>query len=115
MPRTLINDLVNKGCGKVVFEKRFFQVTKICADTNGALILENRNRVGYPCGILNGIDEISLLELFDLDFYGLTLRRVDGYQLLMDMSGIRPCVDMMFNNGGIKSGHLKIGPGENIT
>lgn len=106
MPKTLINDLVNKGCGKFVFGTGFIQVAKIHADTNGALLLENMNLVGYPCGILNGINEISLLELVDLNFYGLMTRRVNGSQLLTDKSGIGPCVDMVFNNGGIKSGHI---------
>ena len=40
---------------------------------------------------------------------------MNGSQLLTDRFGIRPCVDMVFDNGGIKSGHFRIGPGENIA
>lgn len=84
MLHTLINDLVNKGCGKLIFGTSFVQVTKIHANMNGALFLEKRNQVGYPCGILNGIDEISLLELVDFSSNGFMSRRVDGSQLLPD-------------------------------
>lgn len=28
---------------------------------------------------------------------------------------VGPCVDMMLNNGGVKSGHLRIQPGKNMA
>ena len=36
VPRTLIDDLVNKWCGEVVFGTSFFQIAKVSANTNGA-------------------------------------------------------------------------------
>ena len=67
MPCTLINDLVNKWCGEVVFGTNFVQVAKVRADTDGALFLEDGNRVGHPSGVFNRINETSLLELINLD------------------------------------------------
>ena len=115
MPRTLVNDLVNERCGEVVFGTSLVQVAKVHADTDGALFLENGNWVGYPSGVFNGVNETSLLKLVDFGFDSITSGRMNGSQLLTDRFGIRPCVDMVFDDGGIESGHFRIGPGENIT
>ena len=115
MPRTIFNDLVNERCGEVVFGTRFVQVAKVRADTDGALFLENGNWVGHPSGVFNGVNETSLLELIDFGFDSVMSGWMNGSQLLTDRIGIRPWVDMVFNNGRIKSGQLTIGPGENIT
>ena len=88
---------------------------KVNADTDGALFLENGNWVGHPSGVFNGIDKTILLELIDFRFDSLSSGRNNGSQLLMDSFGIRPCVDMVFDNGEIESRHFRIGPGENIA
>jgi len=115
MPRTLVNDLVNERCGEVVFGTSFVHVVKVCADTDGSLFLENGNWVGYPSGVFNGVNETNLLELIDFGFDSVTSGRMNGSQLLTDWFGIRPCVDMVFDNGGIESGHFGVGLGENIA
>ena len=115
MPHTLVNDLVNEWCGEVVFGTSLVQVVKVRADMDGALFLENGNWVGDPSGVFNGVNETSLLELIDFGLDSVTSGRMNGSQLLTDRFGIRPCVDMVFNNGGIESGHFRIGPGEDIA
>ena len=79
---------------------------KVCADTDGALFLENENRVGHRSGVFNGIDKTSLLELINFGFDNFSSRRINGYQLLTDRIGIRPCIDMVFNDGRIKFGNF---------
>ena len=106
VPRTFINDLVNKWCGEVVFWTSFFQITKVGANTNGALFFEDGNWVGHPSGVLNGINETSLPELIDFGFDGFTSGGMNGSQILTDRIGIDPCIDMVFDNGGFKSRHL---------
>ena len=106
MPRTLVNDLVNERCGEVVFGTSFVQVAKVRVDTNGALFLENGNGVRHPSGVFNGVNETTLLELIDFGFDSITSGRMNGSQLLMDWFGIRPCIDMVFNNGRIKFGNF---------
>ena len=106
MPRTLIDDLVNEWFREVFFGSSFVQVAKVSADMNGALFFENRNRIGHPSGVFNGIDNTSLLELIDFSFDRFSSGRINGSHLLVDRIGIRPCIDMVFDNGKIKSGHF---------
>ena len=106
VPCTLIYDLVNKWCGEVVFGTSFVQIAKVGTNTNGALLFEDGNWVGHPSGIFNGLNETSLPELVYFSFDGVTSRRMDGSQLLTNWNGIRPCVDVMFDNGRIESGHF---------
>ena len=99
MPYTLINGLVNKWCGEVVFGTSLVQVMKVSENTDGALFFEDGNWVGHPSGVFDGINETSLLELIDFGFDSFTSGRMNGYKILTDWIGIRPCVDMVFDNG----------------
>ena len=99
MPHTFVNDLVDERCGEFFFGKIFVQVMKVSADKDGALFLENRNRVGNPRGVFNGIYKMSLLELIDFSFDNLSSRGIDGSQILTNMIGIEPCIDMVLENG----------------
>ena len=103
MPHTLINDLVNKWCGDVVFWTSFFQIMKVGANTNGALFFKDGNLVRHPSGVFDGENETTLPKLIDFSFDGFTSRGMDGSQLLTDWNGIRPCVDVVFDNGRIES------------
>jgi len=66
------------------------------------LFLENNNRIRHPCGVFSGIDETKLLDLIDLRFDSFTFGRMDRHLFVADKYGIRPSVDMMFDNGGIE-------------
>jgi len=44
----IIDNLVDEGCWKVVFGTCVIEITNVCADTNGALVFVNRDRVGDP-------------------------------------------------------------------
>jgi len=70
--------------------------------------------IGYTCGVLNGIDETSLLELIDFNFDSFTFGSMDKPLILAKRDGIGPSVNVMFNNGMIKSMNFIIRPGENI-
>ena len=72
---------------------------KVSENTNGALFLENGNRIGHPSGVFDGIDKTNLLELIDFSFDNLLSGRINGSQLLMDRIGIGPCIDIVFDNG----------------
>ena len=111
MPRTLVNE----WCGEVVFGTSFVQIVKVHANTDGALFLEDGNWVGHPSGVFNGLNKTKLLELIDFGFDSITSGRINGSQFLTDWVGIGPCVDMMFDDGGIESEHFGVGPGENIA
>ena len=43
--RTLIQNLINKWCGKIILRTGTIQVTEICAYTDRSLFLINRNRI----------------------------------------------------------------------
>jgi len=63
--------------------------------------------IGQPCGLFSGIDETNLLYLINFGFDSITLGRMDRPFFMADMNDIGPCVNVVFNNGGIKSRHLK--------
>jgi hypothetical protein len=44
----IIDNLIDKGCGKVVFGTGVIEVAKIHTDMNSALFFVNRDRVGDP-------------------------------------------------------------------
>jgi hypothetical protein len=44
----IIDNLVDEGRWKVVFGTGVIEITKVCADTDGALFFVNRDRVGDP-------------------------------------------------------------------
>ena len=88
---------------EVVFVTSFVQVMKVSADMDGALFLENENQIGHPSGVFYVIHKTNLLELIDFSFDSLSSGRINGSQLLTDKIGIWPCIDTLFNNGGIKS------------
>ena len=58
--RTLIQNLINKWCGKIILRTGTIQVTKISAYTNCSLLLINQNGVLNPLHQGNGIDESNL-------------------------------------------------------
>lgn len=115
MPHKIINDLVYEGCGKVVFGTIFIQITTFFEDMNGALFLKNRNSIGHPCCVFNGINETIFLELIYFSFDSFLFGRMDRPFILAHRDGIGPSFDVMFNNDGIKYGNFRIRPRENIT
>ena len=46
--RTIINDLIDKGCRVVVLGTSFVKIAIIYVDTDGPLFLGNRNEVRNP-------------------------------------------------------------------
>jgi len=98
-----------------------FLLDKLCSDHKslcrheGCLFLKNENMIGYTYGVFNGIDETSLLELIDFSFDSFTFGSMDRPLLLAKRDDIRPSVNVMFNNGRIKSWNFIIRRGENIT
>ncbi len=79
------------------------------------MFLENGNGIGHPCGVFDKINETSLLELIDFSFDSFTFGSMDRPLLLAKRDDIRPSVNVMFNNGRIKSWNFIIRRGENIT
>lgn len=75
---------------------------------------KNGKWIRHPCGVLDGINESLLLEPIDFGFDGIVLGRMNRSFILMDYCGIQPSVDMVWDNGRIKSEHFIVGQGENI-
>jgi hypothetical protein len=44
----IIDNLVDKGCWKVVFGIDVIEIAKVHADTDGVMFFVNRDRVGDP-------------------------------------------------------------------
>ena len=73
MASASINNLVDEGGGIIVFRTSFVQIQKISADAYGALFFHDRNKVGNPGCIGDGVDKPDFVKLvdFSLDFFCL--------------------------------------------
>lgn len=78
------------------------------------MFLENRNGIGHPRGAFNVIYETNLLKLIDFNFDSFIFGSIDRPFFLADGYGIEPSVNVMFNNGRIKSRQFRIIQGKNI-
>ena len=96
-----IDDLIDEGCGEVVFGTHPIEVAEVCANVNGTLFFVHRNRIRNPSGIGNGVDEAGNVQLLYLGFNCNYFGWVDGPLLLAYGSHISPCVDVVFHNGWI--------------
>ena len=101
MSGACINNLIDEGCGEVVFGTCPTEVVEVCANMNGTLFFIHGNRIRNPSGVRNGVNEAGCAQLlflgFDRDHFG----RMDGLLLLAYGCHIGPCVNVVFHNGGI--------------
>jgi hypothetical protein len=56
-----INELVDEGSGEVVFRTSLVEVAKVCANPNGTLFLIDRDKIGYPGCVCDGVYEASCM------------------------------------------------------
>ena len=101
MSNACINDLIDEGCGQVVFGTCPIEVTEVCANVNGTLFFVHRNRIRNPSGVRNGVDEAGSAYLLYLSFNRGHFGRVNGPLLLAYEYHIGPCVDMVLHDGWI--------------
>ena len=66
MTGTSVNDLVNKWSGEVSFGTSQIQVMEFSTDVNGTLFSIDRNKIGNPSGICNGVYESFFVQFVDL-------------------------------------------------
>ena len=98
MSGTCIDDLIDEGCGEVVFGTCPVEITEICANANGALFFIHGNRIRNPSCVCNGINEAGCSQLLYLGFNRSHFGWMDGLLLLEDGCHIKPCVDVVFHN-----------------
>ena len=68
-PSTLINELVNEGCGVVFFWGGSINITIIDTDSNSTLLFIHRDDVRDPICEWDGVNETSFKKIFDFRFY----------------------------------------------
>jgi hypothetical protein len=59
MTDTGIDDLIDEGSREVVFGTSLVEVTEVCANSNGTLFFIDRDRIGDPGCVCNGVYEAS--------------------------------------------------------
>jgi len=75
---TLINELVNEGCGVVILGTGSINITVINTDPDGTLLFIHRDDIGNPICEWDGVDKTSLEKLFNFRFNGCSLSGVHG-------------------------------------
>ena len=96
-----IDDLVDEWCGEVIFGTCPIEIVKFHANVNGTLFFIHENRIRNPTGVRNGVDEVDGAQLLYLGFHSGHVGRVNGPLLLAYECHIRPCVEVVFQDGWI--------------
>ena len=109
-----IDDLIDEGCGEVVFGTCPIKVAKVCANTNGTLFFIHGNRIRNPSGVRNGVNEADYLQLLDFGFDRGCFGRMDGPLLLAHRGHIRPCIDVVFHDGWIQPRNFSVRPSKDV-
>jgi len=99
--RACINNVINVRVRVVFFGISFMKIPIISTDTDGILFLVNRDRIGYPLGIGNGIYESCILNFVILYFNSRGFGRVDGSLFLMNRVYMWPSINAMLDDGRI--------------
>ena len=77
-PSTLVNKLINKGCGEIIFRAGLIDITVINTNTDGTLFFILRHDVGDPIYEQNGVNEAGFEKLFYFCLNSCSLSRVHG-------------------------------------
>ena len=101
MSGTCIDDLIDEGCGEVVFGTCPIEVMEVYANVNSTLFFIRGNRIRNASGVGNGVNESGCAQLFYLGFDRDRFGRMDGPLLLTYGGHIRPCVNVVFHDGWI--------------
>ena len=96
-----IDDLIDEGCGEVIFGTCPVEVAEVCANENGTLFFIHGNRIRNPSCVCNGINEAGCAQLLYLSFHRSHFGWMDGTLLLADRCHIRQCVNVVFHDGWI--------------
>jgi len=75
---TLVNELINEGCGEVILRTGLVDVTVINTDSNGTLFFIHRDDIGNPISEWTGVNKASLEKLLNFCFNGCSLSGVHG-------------------------------------
>ena len=110
-----INDLMDEGCWEVVFGTCLIQAAKVCTNADGTLFFIHGNMILNPCCVSNGVNDISCVQLLNLDFDRDNFGGMDWTLFLVHGDHIGPCVDVEFHNGWIQHGHSSVGPDKYVT
>ena len=73
MTHTSIDDLVDESGRVNVLGTCFVKITKISANTYGALFFHDGNRVRNPRCVSNGVDKHGFVKIINFSFYFLCL------------------------------------------
>jgi hypothetical protein len=65
---TVIDDLIDERCWKVVFGTCVIKIAKVSANANGALFFVDRYRVGNPQSVSDGVNELGRAQFVDFGF-----------------------------------------------
>ena len=78
LPAHSVNELINEGCGEVIFRTGPVNVTVINTDWNGTLFFIHRDDIGDPICEWDGVNKTSLKKLFNFRFNSCSFLGVHG-------------------------------------
>jgi hypothetical protein len=111
---TIIDDLIDKRGGKVVFWTSFVDIPIINRYMNGALFLVNQDKIGKPVCESHRINKDGFQKFLDFEFDSSRCTWVNWVKELLDGFSIKVCLDFMYQNLRVDTWHLFISLGENV-
>ena len=106
--------MIDMWSRKFVLGTRFIQVSKIDADSNGALLFIDRDNVRYPFLQRYRINKTSFQKFLNLSFNSCGLPRMDLPKFFHDRFSRGITFNLVDHNGRVNPQHHFKGPAKNI-
>jgi hypothetical protein len=112
---TVVNNLVNERGWIIVFGTSFVYIPIIYTNTDRALFLVNRNKIGHPINQSHRIDKASFKKFFNFKLNSSSFTWMYWVKSLSNGFSIWVSINLMHNNIRINTKHLFVTPGKNVT
>ena len=110
-----IDNLVDEWGSVILLLKSFVKIVKIGTNTYGALFFHDRNRVGNPWCVSDGVDKPDLMKLIEFSFNFFYLRWVKLTLFLVYWWYVRLGVNVVLYYSGTKPSHFWVFPCEDVS
>jgi hypothetical protein len=112
---TIVDTLFDEKGRKVVFGTSFVDTPIINADTNGALFLVDRDKIGNPVCESHRINKASFKKFLNFKFDSSHSTWVNWTEALLDRFSGGVCLNLMYHNLRVNTRHFFVALGEDVT
>jgi hypothetical protein len=98
---TIVDNLIDEGGRKVVFETSFVDIPIINTYMNCALFLVDQDKIGNPVSEGHRVNKVSFKKFLDFKLDSNCFTWVNWTKVFPDRFSIGVCLDLMYHNVGV--------------